>query len=51
MVGVTDQKLGKIIDETDDAISDLLETTGDIQERVNAAEKYLDKLPAIREKI
>ena len=51
MAGVTDQKIGKIIDATDDAISDLLETTGDVQERITAAEKYLEKLRAIREKI
>ena len=51
MAGVTDEKIGKIIDKTDDAVSDLLKRTEDAQEKIDAAKDYLEKLRSIRDSI
>jgi len=51
MVGTTDEKIGKIIDKTDDVVSELLKRTKDSQEKVNAAEDYLEKLRSIRDSV
>jgi hypothetical protein len=51
MVGVTDEKIGEIIDKTDDAVLDLLKKTKDVQEKIDAAKDYLGKLRSIRDSI
>jgi hypothetical protein len=51
MVGVGDAKIGKIIDETDDAVTDLLGKAGDVKDKVNRAEEFLNKVRSIRDSI
>lgn len=51
MAGVTDEKVGNLIDKTDDAVSDLLKGAKDAQGKVDSAEKYLSKLRDIRNSI
>ena len=51
MTGVTDAKIGKIIDQTDKAVSDLIERTGDPNERIKAADKFVNSVHEIIEKI
>lgn len=51
MVGVTDDKLGKLIDQTDDAVSGLLGKAGNVQDKVNRAEEFLKKVRSIRDSI
>ena len=47
MMGVSEDKIGKIIEETDDAVSYLLKGAKDAQGRLNAAEEYIDKIKSI----
>lgn len=51
MVGVTDEKIGKIIDQTDDAVTDLLGKASDIKDKVNRAEEFLNNVRSIRDSI
>ena len=51
MVGVTDDQIGKAIDKTDHAVSDLLSKTKDAQEKIDAGKKYLEKIRGIMESI
>lgn len=51
IAGVTDDKVGNLIDKTDDAVSDLLKGAKDVQGKTDAAEKYLSKLRNIRDSI
>jgi hypothetical protein len=51
MAEVTDDKVGNIIDKTDDAVSDLLKGAKDAQGKIDSAEKYLKKLRNIRDSI
>ena len=40
MVGVTDDQIGKLIDQTDDAVSDLLKKTTSAQEKIKATNDF-----------
>jgi len=51
MAGVTDEKVGNLVDKTDDAVSDLLKGAKDAQGKIDSAEKYLKKLRNIRDSI
>lgn len=51
MAGVTDEDLGKFIDKTDDAVSDLLGKAGEAKDKVARAEKFLGKVREIRDSI
>ena len=51
MTGVTEDKIGNLIDKTDDAVSDLLKGAKGTQEKVDLGEKYLTKLRDIRDSI
>ncbi|NMH64945.1 hypothetical protein [Shewanella salipaludis] len=48
MAGVPEAKVDKLIDNTDEAISDLLSKTQNAQQKADAAVQYLEKLKAIR---
>jgi len=51
MAGVTDERLGKLIDKTDDAVSDLLGKASDVKDKVARAEEFLGKVREIRDSI
>jgi hypothetical protein len=51
MVGVTDDQIGKAIDKTDNAVSDLLNKTKDAQEKIDAGKKYLEQIRGIMENL
>lgn len=51
MVGVTDEKIGKVIDSTDDAVTNLLGKAGAVEDKVNRAADFLNKLRSIRDSI
>ena len=51
MAGVTDEKVGNLIDKIDDAVSDLLKGAKDAQGKVDSVEKYLSKLRNICDSI
>ena len=51
IVGVTDESLGKLIDKTDDAVSDLLGKASNVKNKVSRAEEFLGKVREIRESI
>ena len=48
-LGITDEKIKKVIDKTDDAISGLLEKTKNLPEKIDSAKKFKDKLRSIRD--
>lgn len=51
MVGVTDESIGKLIDETDDAVSVLIDKSEDLEGKVERSQEFLDKVRAIRDSI
>lgn len=51
MAGVTDEKIGKLLDETDDAISDLLGKTKDGKDKIDKTDAFLKKVKSIRDSI
>lgn len=51
MIGVTDNKVGDLIDKTDDAVTDLLKGAVEGQGKVDKAKIYLDKIRLIRDSI
>ena len=51
MAGVTDEKIGKLIDQTEDAVSGLLEGVEDAQNTINTEKEYLEKIRLIRDSI
>lgn len=51
VVGVTDENLGKLIDKTDDAVSDLIDKANNIGDKVTRTEKFLNKVREIRDSI
>ncbi len=51
MAGVTDEKIGKLIDETDDAVSDLLGKTKDGKDKIDRTDEFLKKVKSIRDSI
>lgn len=50
MVGLTDQKIGPVIDKTDEVVSNLISKAKDAPDKVQKAEEYIEKLREIREK-
>lgn len=51
MAGVTDEKIGKLIDETDNAVSDLLGKTKDGKDKIDRTDEFLKKVKSIRDSI
>ena len=51
MAGITDDKLGKLIDKTDDAVSDLLKGAKGTKKNIDLADEYLKKIRLIRDSI
>lgn len=51
MVGVTDEKIGKLIDQTDDAVAGLLEKADQVKDKVSKAEEFINKVRVIRDSI
>lgn len=51
MFGVTNGKIGKVIDQTDDIVTTLLSKTGDIRDKVEKSEKYINKIKSLRDSI
>jgi hypothetical protein len=51
MVGVSDESLGKLIDKTDDAVSDLLGKASGVKDKATRAEEFLGKVREIRDSI
>ena len=51
MVGVTDEKIGKVIDRTDDAVTHLLGKASAAEDKVDRAADFLNKLRSIRDSI
>jgi hypothetical protein len=50
-VDVNDESLGKLIDKTDDAVSDLLGQASDVEDKVIRAGEFLGKVREIRDSI
>ncbi|QVL42797.1 MAG: hypothetical protein KFB92_15350 [Alcanivorax sp.] len=48
MVGVSDDKIGNLISETDSAVSNLLGKANDARDKVGRAEEFLDKVRQIK---
>ena len=51
MVGITNDKIGKVIDQTDDIVNTLLSKAGDIQDKVKKSEKYIQKIKLLKSSI
>lgn len=51
MIGVSDDKIGELISETDSAVSSLLGKANDAKDKVGRAEEFLDKVREIKESI
>jgi len=51
MAGVTDNKIGSLLDKTDDAVSALLKGAEKIQDKEGKGEKYLNKIRSIKDSI
>jgi hypothetical protein len=51
MAGVTDKRIGQLIDQTDDAVSDLLRKGKDTKSKVDRADDFIEKLRSIRDSI
>ncbi len=51
MADVTDESLGKLIDKTDDAVTDLLGKASEAKDKVTRAEDFLNKVREIRDSI
>jgi hypothetical protein len=51
MVGITDEKIGEVINETDEAVSNLLVKGRDAEKRISAVEEYLGRLKTIKDKL
>lgn len=51
MIGVSDDKIGDLISETDSAVSNLLGKANDARDKVGRAEEFLDKVRQIKESI
>ncbi len=51
MAGVTDNKISRFLDETDDAVSVLLKGAGKAQDKSGKGEEYLEKIRSIKDSI
>lgn len=51
LIGVTDKEVDKFINDTDKAVSELVDASRSIEERTKDAEKYRDKLKDILDKL
>ena len=48
MIGVTDEKIGAVLDQIDDVVTDLLAVGKDAQDKVERGKRFVEKLKAIR---
>lgn len=51
LVGITDEKVGKFVDRTDDAVADLLGKAKGAADKVDRAEAFITKMRSIRDSI
>ena len=51
MSGVTDNKMGQLIDETDDAVANLLRKGKGTKSKIDKADEFVEKLRAIKDSI
>lgn len=51
MIGIEDEKVGKVIDQIDVAVSDLLTKSKNLGEKSEAAEEYINKLRDLTSKL
>lgn len=51
MVGVTDKEVDKFVDQTDEAVTDLISATSRIEDRAKDADKYREKIGDILKKL
>lgn len=51
MAGIKDEKIGQLIDKTDDAVSSLLGKATNIQDKISRSEAFLSKMKEIRNSI
>jgi hypothetical protein len=51
VAGVKDSQIGKLIEQTDDTVADLLSKTKGANEKIDGASKYLEKIRSIRNSI
>jgi len=50
-IGITEENIGEIVNKTDEAVSDLLKGSKEVQGKISAAEDFVNKLRAIRDSI
>lgn len=51
MIGVTDKEVDKFVNETDQAVSELVDAARNIEDRAKDAEKYREKIKGILDKL
>ena len=51
MVGITDSEVDNVVDETDQAVSELVDAAQSIADKAKNAEKYRDKIKDILDKL
>lgn len=51
MLGISDKQVDKFIDETDDAVTQLVSKTKDVSDKVDRGKAYIEKLKAITAKV
>lgn len=51
MLGITDKQVDKFIDETDEAVSDLVGKARGVQDKVKGGEAFVDKVKAIAARV
>ena len=51
MLGITDKQVDKFIDETDEAVTQLVTKTKDVSDKVDKGKAYIDKIKAITAKV
>lgn len=51
MIGITDKEVDKFVNETDQAISELVDAARNIQDRAKDAERYREKIKGILDKL
>lgn len=51
MLGITNKQVDKFIDETDEAVTQLVTKTKDVSDKVDKGKAYIDKIKAITAKV
>ncbi len=51
MVGITDGKIGKVIDKTDDIVSELLDKGNDVSDKADKAKAFISSVKSLRDSI